>query len=314
LSGLQPIPRKNKQPAQRYNRIFGDGENMKTEKYLINEIADLESFLNLVEAYEEISALRMRKVKKSVLSRREFLEGLNEAFSYIIYSYSEYRKALKKKTRLNILQTNGRNLLILLSSNTGLYGDIVKRVFNDFISAISSSNDKTDILITGKMGKQLYDNTRIKTPYKYFEISDTATNDENVKTVLEYINNYESISVFHGVFNSILSQETHRTFLTGEIIRMESKGGTYSKSFLFEPSIERVAEYFEKQILALIFEQSVFESSLSKFASRMVSLDAAASNINEKVKVLDFDLQKAQHRKTNANIQENISGSSLWLQ
>jgi F0F1-type ATP synthase gamma subunit len=285
---------------------------MKTEKFLENELLDLDGFLNMIEAYEEISAIRMRKVKKSVLSRREFLQGLNEAFSHIIYSYSIYRRALKKNAREDILNTNGRNVIALLSSNTGLYGDLILRVFAKFAEEVRQSDSNTDIVITGLLGKRLYDGSGVKKNYKYFELSDTASNDENIKSLLDYITDYTSVNVYHGVFKSILIQEPEKTYLTGEVLKIESS--TTEKrmsSFIFEPSIEKVAEYFEKQILSLVFEQSVFESSLSKFASRMVSLDTAASNIQTRVAGMGFELKKAKHRKTNLSIQ--ASGRSVWL-
>ena len=50
---------------------------MKRIKELKEDLISLGEFLTMVEAYEEISALRMRKVKKSVLKRREFMQGLN---------------------------------------------------------------------------------------------------------------------------------------------------------------------------------------------------------------------------------------------
>ncbi len=87
-------------------------------------------FLTMIEAYEEISAIRMRKVKKSILERREFMEGLNEAFAYIAYAYKIYRESLKEKAKNNILNTNGKTVSILLSSNTGLYGDVIRNTFN----------------------------------------------------------------------------------------------------------------------------------------------------------------------------------------
>lgn len=113
---------------------------MKTERFLKNELLDLDSFLGMVEAYEEISAVRMRKVKKSVLSRREFLQGLNEAFSYIVYSYSVYKRSVKKKTPGGIFETNGRSVLVLLSSNTGLYGDLILRVFSKFLEEVKTAD------------------------------------------------------------------------------------------------------------------------------------------------------------------------------
>lgn len=285
---------------------------MRTERFLKNEIMDLEGFLNMIEAYEEISAFRMRKVKKSVLSRREFLQGLNEAFSYIIYSYGVYRKNLKKNKDPNILSNNGRNVLVLLSSNTGLYGDIILRIFSVFIDEVRRADSTTDIVITGRLGKKLYDASGVRKNYKYFEMSDTASNDENIKNLLDYITEYNSVNVYHGVFKSILVQEPQRTYLTGEILKIEGNKEKYNLSFIFEPSVEKVAKYFEKQILSLIFEQSVFESGLSKFASRMVSLDTAASNTTLRSSGMGFELKKAKHKRTNTNIQENILGGALW--
>ena len=286
---------------------------MRTERFLKNELTDLEGFLNMIEAYEEISAIRMRKVKKSVLSRREFLKGINEAFSYIIYSYAVYRKNLKKNKDAGILSNNGRNILVLLSSNTGLYGDIILRTLSVFKKDVENSDNNTDIVITGHLGKRLYDASGGRKDYKYFEMSDTASNDEHLKNLLNYITNYKSVTVYHGVFKSILVQEPQKTILTGEVLRAEGEGTKYNLSFIFEPSVEKVATYFEKQILSLIFEQSVFESGLSKFASRMVSLDNAAGNITSKSLSMGFDLKKAKHKKTDSGIQENISGVALWI-
>ena len=292
---------------------------MKTERYLKNELLDLDGFLGMVEAYEEISAIRMRKVKKSVLSRREFLQGLNEAFSYIVYSYSVYKRALKKKSGKDIFNTNGRDVIVLLSSNTGLYGDLILRVFAKFAEEVKLSNSNTDVVITGALGKRLFDAAKISKEYKYFELSDTASNDDNVKKLLDHITNYTTINVYHGVFKSILVQDAEKTYLTGELMKkIESSSQEVNldfkknTGFIFEPSIEKVAEYFEKQILSLIFEQSVFESGLSKFASRMVSLDTAASNISSRVAGMDFELKKAKHRKTNRSIQEGVLGGTLW--
>jgi len=289
---------------------------MKTAKFLKAELLDLDGFLDMVEAYEEISAIRMRKVKKAVLSRREFLQGLNEAFSYIVYSYSVYKRALKKNSPKNILNTNGRNVIVLLSSNTGLYGDLILRIFSKFAEEVRSSDKNTDIVVTGALGKRLYDSSKLNKDYKYFELSDTASNDSNVVALLDYITDYTTINVFHGVFKSILVQDPEKTHLTGELMKRIEDGGNNntipSTGFIFEPSIEKVAEYFEKQILSLIFEQSVFESGLSKFASRMVSLDTAASNIATKVSSMGFELKKAKHRKTNLSIQEGVLGGALW--
>lgn len=282
---------------------------MKRIKSLKVEFDSLTAFLDMVEAYEEISALRMRKVKKTILERREFMQGLNEAFAYIAYSYSVYKKSLKGKFK-GVLNTNGKTVSVLLSSNTGLYGDVVRSTFDLFYTDIKDI--KTDIVLVGRMGKRFYDESGLKKNYDYFEMSDKGVDDAGTKQLLEKIIDYTNIVVYHGVFKNILSQEAVKTAVTGELLKIEQSLESYDVKFLFEPSVEEVAEHFEKQIASLIFEQTVFESSLSKFASRMVSLDRAADNIGTKMNYLDFKIKKVKHKDINSSLQSGIFGGILW--
>lgn len=282
---------------------------MKVNKQLKQELSSLTDFSTMIEAYEEISAIRMRKVKKSVLARREFMQGLNDAFAYIAYAYKVYKQSVKKGAK-EILNTNGRTATILLSSNTGLYGDIIKDTFDMFYDDVSKND--VDVVIVGKLGKRFYDNQYNVKQYKYFEISDTGLDDPNVKEILEFLTTYTHVIVYHGVFKSILKQEPRKTYATGEVVKITENLKDYNVSFIFEPNVQQVAEYFEKQILSLIFEQTIFESSLSKFASRMVSLDAAADNIHKKLSFYDFQLQKAKHKEINGAMQATLTGGMLW--
>ena len=105
---------------------------MKSLKNIKDELDYLQGFLDMVESYEEIAALRTRKVKKSILERGEFMKGLNEAFAYISYAYRIYRESLKGKAKERVLNTNGKTVYVLLSSNTGMYGDIIVNTFEKF--------------------------------------------------------------------------------------------------------------------------------------------------------------------------------------
>ena len=199
---------------------------------------------------------------------------------------------------------------VFLSSNTGLYGDVVRSTFDLFENDVRKK--ETDLVIVGRMGKKYYDSSVMKKPYEYFDMSDNGIDEPNIKKLLDYIVDYAEVVVYHGVFKSILYQEASETHVTGELMKIEQSLDSYDTRFLFEPSVEKVAEHFEKQIASLIFEQTVFESSLSKFASRMVSLDKAADNIGSKIGFLDFNLKKSKHKDLNSNLQSSIFGGVLW--
>lgn len=283
---------------------------MKTVKNLKDELDYLSSFLTMVESYEEIAALRMRKVKKFILERREFMSGLNEAFAYISYAYRVYRKSLKGKARERILNTNGKTVSILLSSNTGMYGDIIINTFNIFKEDIKKSD--SDIVIVGKVGQRMYENMGNGKEFKYFDMLDNGIDEPGIKNLIEYITDYSDVVVYHGSFKSVLSQVATRTEVPVELKRIEQSLESYDEKFLFEPSVEKVAEHFEKQIESLIFEQVVFESCLSKFASRMINMDIASENIGDKIRQTDIQMKKAKHKDLNSSMQSSIFGGSLW--
>ncbi len=277
-------------------------------KFLRKELQEVRSVLDLVESYEEISAMRMRKVKGFVLNNREFMSGLNNAFAYISYAYREYKIATKDKSA-GVLNTNGKTVHVLLSSNVGLFGDIIRDTFMLFAEEIEKvPND--DVVVVGKVGKGYFEDLYPERKFSYFDYPDSGVDPVASAALLKNILPYSDIVVYHGVFKSIVSQEPSRTLMTGEVLKIESELRDKGVRFIFEPSIDKLAEYFEKQILSVIFEQSIYESSLSKFASRMVSLDKASENVRGRKYRIKFSLNKLKHRNINTRMQSGIWSST----
>ena len=266
----------------------------------------------IVEAYQEIAALRMRRVKKSVLQNRDFLMGLNDIYAQVVSSYKTFPKIRKKSKKDFLRKTTKKSVSILLSANTGLYGDIVRRTYELFLREVEKED--TDIVIIGRYGKKFYDSSSYKKPYKYYDFSDSGMDEENAKKILIYITQYENIFVYHGYFEDILSQKAVKTAVTGsDMTDLTSSGRVLTNvRYIYEPTIEDILSFFEKEILSSIFEQSVYESSLSKFSSRMISLDYAMVNIKGLQKKTDFRMRKLRHTLTNKSQQNLMSGHSLW--
>lgn len=293
---------------------------MRSRKKLKNEIAAIQTLGQIVEAYQEIAAIRMRRVKKSVLQNREFLSGLNDIYAQVAYSYKNQRKnrIAKKKKVGNLRKVTKDTVAILLSANTGLYGDIVKQTFDYFVKDTAGKN--VDIVIVGRLGKKMYDNSGLTKKYTYFDYSDSGEDIENTKKIIQSVVEYENISVYHGMFKSILSQVPQRTAVTGNImsdlvgdavVQVDPQTKKPVK-YIFEPTIDDIVTFFEKGILTSLFEQTVFESGLSKFASRMISLDYAMANIKNSLKDASFKMQKLKHTTLDAEQMSTLSGYSLW--
>lgn len=287
---------------------------MRNKKKLKNEMAILYGMKEIIGAYEEIAAMRMRKVKKSVLQNREFVNGLNNLYSRVWYTYlHESRRStlgFGKKEPDKLLTGNGKTISILVTANTGLYGDIIKNTFNLFLKDITGST--SDLLVMGRLGKRFMQENGLGDKFKYFDLDDNNVDREKLEDVIQYILQYTNVIVYHGLYVSVLTQSASKTFVTGKILDLKEGMPGAELTCLIEPTAEEVTIFFEKQILASVFEQSMFEASLSKFASRMISLDLANENIQEYIKDGKFQMLKIRHALNNLKQTERISGIALW--
>lgn len=285
---------------------------MSALKQIDSEITSLENIHNLVQTYEEIAAGRMQKVKTSVLVSRDFLSGLDEIFQQVKFSYRKELESMKEGKGGTPNRRNGKTVSVLLSANTGLYGDIVQKTFDKFLAEVQEND--SEIVVVGKIGKSMYEATQERLglrDFTYFDLSDNASRPEDFEEIISHIVKYEKVIVFHGKFQSILSQVAIAESLTGDMPETKKKAAEQNM-YIFEPNLQDIITFFESEILASIFEQAMHESNLSKYASRMVNLDNAVVNISESLEAAKFNKKRIKHRLLNKKQLSMISSMSLW--
>ncbi|MFZ5425323.1 MAG: F0F1 ATP synthase subunit gamma [Patescibacteria group bacterium] len=290
---------------------------MSFKKEIQNDIQQLADLKSLTETYQEIAAIRMQKIKNSVLTNRDFLERLHAIFLQVRTSYvkeqdkkkaSRFSFKLSSPNQVSVIAEKNKAVAVLLSANTMLYGDIVKRTFEAFTEEIK--NNDMDIVIVGRAGLRFFKEQNLSLPFEYFDFSDSGVDDSALKGIIDYIKVYSVIKVFHGKFQTILNQKVEQSYVRGTIDVSDFPDN--GVNYLFEPSLKEVLAFFEKELLASLFEQTVFESNLSKFASRMVSLDSAVDSIGQELKKAEFKRQQGEHRTLNRKQLSSLSGISLW--
>lgn len=275
----------------------------------------LDTLEGLTKAYAEISSTRMKKTRSSVLTSRDYLGSLDEIFKDVRESYKrEVLKLVKKKKgqdKVTFLAHNGKTISVFVSANTGLYGDLVSRVFNEFIKEVREKG--TEVTIIGKLGLSQFLSAEPKRPYTYFDYPDYGGSKEDLGDIIKHLVQYEEIHVFHGLFKNVVYQEpTVLNISAGtplEALEVDEKN---VKKFLFEPSLEEILVFFETEMFTSSFEHALSESQLAKFASRMISMDKAGENIREEAKKAKLDLLRMTHYVANKKQQSAFVSVSLW--
>lgn len=273
---------------------------MTSKKSLIEEREILVGLQSLVEVYEEVSAARMQKVRGAVLSSRQFLEDMMSVFGKV-------REVYKKKG-FSGLAKNGRMVAVLLSANSGLYGDIVDRTFEKFSQFIQSS--ECDVVVVGKLGVRMMADRKVNKLYNYYDFPDDNVEPESFHLMMRYLLQFEKIVVFYGKFGSILVQDPVMTTVSGE--NLETKKTGERVEYIFEPTVEEIARIFEGQILSSLFEQTLHESQLAKFASRLLNLDKSWGSIGRRLEFVDREEGRMRRKMRNSKQMATISGMSLW--
>ena len=148
--------------------------------------------------------------------------------------------------------------------------------------------------------------------YKYLNISDAGFDEVYAREAFNYLVNYETVIVYHGMFKDMLNQVPTRSYIARDILETEKIEGEQPIECIFEPSLENIVSFFERQILSSIFNQTLFESDLSKYSSRMINLDVATVNITSTIKSTKLKNRKQIHRTMNSKQQSSLGGISLW--
>lgn len=278
-----------------------------SKKEIDNEIESLKAIHTVLEAYEEIASIRMRRTKSYVLRNREFLEGISSVYARVKNSYKKEVQVLLTKDEASKIK---KEIAVLLSADTGLFGSILEDAFDEFYKHVSSSD--CDVMIIGKMGKIMYENARQKKKYYYFDMNESTSEDYDVKPIVEKLVVYENVSVFHGEFKDILHQVATKTMLTGEGKDVQYLGQDDDVRSIFEPELEKVLDFFQSQILSSLFEQTMYESTLSKYTSRMISLDKASSDVGRMLDKSKLAMERYEHANYNKKQNSVLSGVSMW--
>jgi len=291
---------------------------MAQKSVIAEELAALNSLKELAQSYEEIAVVRMQKIKDSVLKTRDFLSKISDVYVDLKSSYEIEVKDLidrQKKgdtTLLTSLQKNGKTLYVYLASNGKLYGAVTQKTYRLFIKDVRNAPDlkNIDLIIIGKAGKEMYDGAGFNKPYEYVEIPDTTVEIEHIKVLMQKFLKYEKVYIYYGKFGNVVTQSPITTSISGDdIFETEVVAKTLRDDrFIFEPTLQKIFHFFETQIMANLFSQTLLENQLARHASRVNAMEEALGHIEEESKRVNLVKNRLKHLMQNKKQLETISG------
>ena len=82
--------------------------------------------------------------------------------------------------------------------------------------------------------------------------------------------------------------------------------------YLFEPDLIELLAFFEGEMFTSTFEQTIRESQLAKFSSRMISMDKAGEKVKSELKKVELTHLKLVHYLSNKKQQSTFGSFQMW--
>lgn len=283
---------------------------MLNKKNIQLEADFLENLKDLCVAYEQISVMKMKEIKDKVFYTRGFYSQLDKVYVRLKKTYHRQVETLFKKHKIKDMQKmlllgkSKKRAIVFIAANNRFYGDILNKVFSLFLKDAKNSND--DIIIIGSLGKSMYDNLGPGKDYQYFAVGDEISITlENLRSIIEKLGNYSKVDVYYGQYESFFNQKAVSVNITGDLSEKKDITNEKENFYYFEPGLEEILVFFETQIFASLFKQTVYESQLARYASRVGAMEEAlvavdkrkVRNIREKRKLVNFIAEKKQRER-----------------
>jgi len=90
------------------------------------------------------------------------------------------------------------------------------------------------------------------------------------------------------------------------------RNGQKEYDFIFEPSLEKLLNFFETQVFSSLFKQTVTEAELARLASRIKAMEQAIVFITTRMENLSSAQRRAKRNLENRKQLERVAGISLW--
>jgi F0F1-type ATP synthase gamma subunit len=289
---------------------------MQTKRNVAKEIAELKTLKVLTKVYAEIAALRMHKKRAEVLYARDFLREVEAVFAD---ARRAYLAELKRKSvvqgvdltkKITLLSHNGKHVAVFIAANTRLYGDLIQRTFELFLEDVKVAGSEATVV--GRMGRVMFEGAMGEKPYTYFDMPDNSIDVASLSALAKHLVPYDEIHLYYGKFVNVVRQEPQLYTISAELSFAEDNKGKL-QYYLFEPSIEKVLQYFEGQIFGTLLEQTVNEAQLAKYAARLTTMDRAEQAVSVKLKKISRLALRANHNALNKQIVNDTVVRLRWF-
>lgn len=273
---------------------------MRRPNIIEKEMTSIKTLGNLTNVFESLASTQVAKVKTKAQISQEF-------FNLLWNCYTSIRIDPSTRITARDLNGNGRTVLVLISAEAGLSGDLDMRMIETMQANYNPAN--TDIVVLGSHGASQLSQRGIHY-IRFFQIPET---DQyvNVAPVVNAIIDYSKIIVYYEEYLSLGQQEIRSIDLVMHMQTMSKEveeGVMTTADTIFEPNLNQIADQMEATMVSLALSQTILQSGLAQAASRFNAMTSAEKRANEMLGDYTLEFHRSKRAESDRRLREVLVG------
>lgn len=270
---------------------------MATIKQIKKTLEQDESLKLVAKTLSEVSANRLQQIRGTIERNRGFYAEISNLY-HIVKTEALEKKILAKNKKEGAVS-------ILISSNHRFSGAVENQLFLLYVSHTPEFTTKR--IVIGRTGQGFLKDSHYWAEFDSMDFAGDVPTPQELEKLSEEARKYERIFVYYPKFKTIMSQQPNFIDLTGSIEPTPEKKYQQSFYYIFEPEIEKMYAFFDRQIVALLLQQAFLESELARTAARLISMEQAQRNAETVIRGDRRSLAMAQRSRQNRELLEMIT-------
>jgi len=289
-------------------------------KEIRSRIASVISTQQVTSAMKMVSAAKLRKAQDAIHMMRPYADKLNEILTIVnsnLDSSIDNKYAARKEER--------KTLIVAITSNRGLCGgfnsNVIKKTSELYFQTFKDEARKgnVDVISIGKKGTEGLKNKGIKVSKSFIEIYD-GLNFISVSEITKFLTDayidgtYDRIELVYNQFkNAAVQNLVNEQFLPikeAEQNLNPTVKGEFRPWYIFEPSMQEIADKIIPQSLIIQFYKAMLDSVASEHGARMTAMHMATDNAGDLIRELKLQYNQARQTSITNEILEIVSGAN----
>lgn len=273
---------------------------MRRANIIEKDMEGIGTLKDLTNVFESLASTQVAKVKNKAQLSQEF-------FNLLWQRYTAIRIDPKSRITHREGEDNSRTVLVLISAEAGLSGDLDMRMIE--IMQANYDPTTTDIVVLGSHGASQLSQRGI--PYiRFFQIPESDSYI-NVTPVIEAIIMYTRIIVYYEEYLSLGQQEVRSIDLISHLKDMSDDAGDdvmTASDTIFEPSLDEIADQMEQTMMSLALSQTILQSGLAQAASRFNAMTVAEDRAGDLLRDYKLEYHRSKRSESDRRLREVLVG------